>query len=225
MTDKKLQTATNETIFTDINNKCDILHRKFLKYILGTSKTCLNAMVYGETGEIPLSLKGFRLMVNYWQHLMNLPEQTLAKKALLENIQMMSNWIISIEKLMNWCNLADKIESPGRLKKAAYDTTHSKFVNTWINQLNDPNTSKLQFYRKIKVNHSFEKYLELPHFNDRKIIAKFRCLDHKLEMESGRHNKTPQNEIICRVCPSNEIENEEHFLITCPLYDQLKEKE
>ena len=223
MTDKKLQMATNETIFTDINNKCDILHRKFLKYILGTSKTCLNAMVYGETGEIPLSLKGFRLMVNYWQHLMNLPEQTLAKKALLENIQMRSNWIISIEKLMNWCNLADKIESPGRLKKAAYDTTHSKFVNTWINQLNDPNTSKLQFYRKIKVNHSFEKYLELPHFNDRKIIAKFRCSDHKLEIESGRHNKTPQNERICRLCPLNEIENEEHFLMTCPLYDQIRE--
>ena len=223
LTDKKLQTATNETIFTDTNNKCDILHRKFLKYILGTSKTCLNAMVYGETGEIPLSLKGFRLMVNYWQHLMNLPEQTLAKKALLENIQMRSNWILSIEKLMNWCNLADKIESPGRLKKAAYDNTHSKFVSTWRNQLNDPNTSKLQFYRKIKVNHSFEKYLELPHFNDRKIIAKFRCSDHKLEIESGRHNKTPQNERICRLCPLNEIENEEHFLITCPLYDQIRE--
>ena len=92
-----------------------------------------------------------------------------------------------------------------------------------MNQLNDPNTSKLQFYRKIKVNHSFEKYLELPHFNDRKIIAKFRCSDHKLEIESGRHNKTPQNERICRLCPLNEIENEEHFLMTCPLYDQIRE--
>ena len=48
---------------------------------------------------------------------------------------------------------------------------------------------------------------------------------HKLEIESGRHNnnKTPQNERICTLCPSNEIENEEHFLITCPLYNQLKE--
>ena len=49
---------------------------------------------------------------------------------------MRSNWIITIEKLMNRCNLTDKIESPGMFKKAA----HSKFVNTWKNQLNDPNT-------------------------------------------------------------------------------------
>ena len=34
----------------------DALRRHFYKYILGTSKSCPNMAVYGETGEIPLSL-------------------------------------------------------------------------------------------------------------------------------------------------------------------------
>ena len=125
---------------------------------------------------------------------------------------------------MNWCNLTDKIETSGRLKKAAYDNNRSKCINIWKNNLNDPNTSKLQFYKTIKNAHTFEKYLELPNFNDRKIIAKFRCSDHKLEIERGRYNKTVRNDRICRLCPGNEIENEEHFLMTCTFYDYLREK-
>ena len=47
---------------------------------------------------------------------------------------------------------------------------------------------------------------------------------YKLEIERGRYNKTARNDRICRLCPVNEIGNEEHFLMTCTLYDYLREK-
>ena len=59
----------------------DTLHRKCLRYVLGLNNSTPNLALYGETGEIPLSLKGYRLMINYWKLLTTLPDQSLEKKA------------------------------------------------------------------------------------------------------------------------------------------------
>ena len=69
-------------------SKVDVIHRKLLKFILGVSKSCPNLTMYGETGEVPLSLKGYRLTLNYWHKLSTLPDTYLVKKALLENIEL-----------------------------------------------------------------------------------------------------------------------------------------
>ena len=61
----------------------DIVHRKLLKFVLGVSKTCHNVSIYGEAGEVPLSLKGYRLMLNYWKRLSGLPQELLLQKARL----------------------------------------------------------------------------------------------------------------------------------------------
>ena len=117
---------------TDKSNS-DIVHRKLLKFVLGVSKTCHNVAIYGETGEVPLSLKGYRLILNYWKRLSALPEKSLAKKALIENANIRTNWIKTIEKLVRCLNL---IEVPLMKFK---DTTNlnifSYFENNWKNKL------------------------------------------------------------------------------------------
>ena len=66
LTDKKLENFTDIELFNDTNkSKTDVIHRKILKYVLGVSKSCPNMAVYGETGEVPLSLKGYGLLLNY----------------------------------------------------------------------------------------------------------------------------------------------------------------
>ena len=57
-----------------------------------------------------------------------------------------------------------------------------------------------------------------------KIITKFRCSHHTLEIEKGRHNKIPREERVCNVCDCKETETEEHFLIKCKFYEKLKSK-
>ena len=82
LTNNKLKIFNDTDIFNDtINSKVDVTHRKLLKHIMGLSKSCPNIAIYGETGEIPLSLKGYRLILNYWNRLTNLPEKSLAKKS------------------------------------------------------------------------------------------------------------------------------------------------
>ena len=67
-----------------------------------------------------------------------------------------------------------------------------------------------------------EPYLNLLHdFQLRKCISKFRCSDHVLEIESGRHRKLKYGERICKICKAA-VESEEHFLRFCTLYSELQ---
>ena len=54
---------------------------------------------------------------------------------------------------------------------------------------------------------------------DRAVIAKTRLSAHNLEVETGRHKNIPVNERLCKVCKGSSIEDENHFLWSCPIYD------
>ena len=153
--------------------------------------------IYGEIGEIPLSLKAFRLMLNYWYRVTELPDDTLAKKALLENVQLRTNWIMTVEKLIRILDLAELPENLALFNRKARKSITDKFITFWKKSKKDGCLSRIQFYDKVKEEFEFEKYLELPNFNERKMITKLRCSDHTLEIEKGRHDKIPKEERIC----------------------------
>ena len=80
----------------------------------------------------------------------------------------------------------------------------------------------MRFYKIFKTSFNRQKYLELiPDFQLRRCITKFRCSDHRLEIELGRHNNIKINEHICKICNA-ETETEEHFLRFCPTYDVIR---
>ena len=68
-----------------------------------------------------------------------------------------------------------------------------------------------------------ETYLNLPQFKFRKLIAKFRCSDHQLRIESGRHQKLEIAQRTGDMCKSGKVENEIHFLIECEAYRDLRQ--
>ena len=80
----------------------------------------------------------------------NLPNTALAKIALLENIELRTNWIKTIEKLINIFNLADKIGNHENFKKATKHATEASYKKYWSNCLKDHNLPRLLFYKKIK---------------------------------------------------------------------------
>ena len=119
MTDKALNNFTETDLFDKVNDSTtDIIHRKILKYTLGLSKLCPNMAVHGDTGEVPLSIKGHRLMLDYWNRLNTLPDSNLAKKALKENVKIRTNWIMTIEKLLKSFNLIEATSNSKKFKLA-----------------------------------------------------------------------------------------------------------
>ena len=49
-------------------------------------------------------------------------------------------------------------------------------------------------------------------------MAKLRCSNHNLRIETGRRDNTPPELRYCRLCNTQEVENEQHFLVECRKY-------
>ena len=83
--------------------------------------------------------------------------------------------------------------------------------------------SRLIFYRKIKNQFKLEEYLNAD-YETRNSIARMRTSSHSIEIETGRHKKVPRNDRHCKICNSNTIETEEHFLFECETYALIRRK-
>ena len=61
----------------------------------------------------------------------------------------------------------------------------------------------------------------------RRILTKFRVSDHTLEIERGRRENVLMEDRLCTLCKRNNklvLEDEYHFMIHCPVYEELRSK-
>ena len=74
-------------------------------------------------------------------------------------------------------------------------------------------TFELQKYLTFGISKSFTLFL-----------SKIRLSAHSLAIETGRCNKpfTPAEKRYCKYC-LNQVENEKHFLLYCPLHNCIRE--
>ena len=85
--------------------------------------------------------------------------------------------------------------------------------------------NKLQTYRKFKLAFKFENYLStMKNIDMRTHLIKFRTSSHKLLIETGRTNKgyIAVADRKFQVCNAGDIEDEEHFLVECSGYSNLR---
>ena len=87
------------------------------------------------------------------------------------------------------------------------------------------NSSKGALYQHLVDNFTLQFYLRKSLDNRCQIyIAKFRLSSHNLKIESGRfHNVTRRNRI-CNLCQLQDIEDEFHFILKCPIYNEYRQK-
>ena len=161
-------------------------------------------------------------MLNYWHRLTNLPDKCLARKALVENVNLRTNWIQTIEKLIKEFNLIEV--SRKKFSRATKVNIYEYYKTAWKNKINNQNFPRLEVYKAINSEFISAKHLGLS-YHMRKIITKIRCSDHQLEIEKGRHNKeyTRREDRICEICVDGVTEDEDHFLLKCRSYQSLRE--
>ena len=70
----------------------------------------------------------------------------------------------------------------------------------------------------------FEKYLiDLPDAL-KYIVCKFRTVNHKFPIETGRYTRIPRNERVFKMCDSGQLGEEFHFCLECPALKELRNK-
>ena len=104
-----------------------------------------------------------------------------------------------------------------------------QFVNEWnrdierISARRGNGRNKLRTYRMFKETYGTEKYVSiiLPR-NHRSSYARFRMGVAPLRIETDRYEQLEESKRVCYNCES-EVETEEHVLMDCPVYSDLRE--
>ena len=215
----------------------DKVFQKFIKFILGVKGSCTNVATLGELGEYPLILHGLSSLLTFWHRISNMHNNTLVKKAVDLQAQMgpdKSEWINTIQFLLATLNLDNNFINPSLMGTSAFaslcrNKVRDLFIKQWNVLISGSDlvlgqTNKMRFYKVFKLRFEKEPYLDyVATFNRRSILTKFRCSNHSLEIEKGRHRNIPLENRICPVCKSN-VETETHFLQECFLYKDLRTK-
>ena len=98
----------------------------------------------------------------------------------------------------------------------------TEFLNSELSMadIRSVRNSKLRTYKQFKNKFALE-YCHTS-FENRNLIANFRCSDHELIIEKGRHKKLEVEERLCYMCSEKKLEDELHFLLECPAYDRIR---
>ena len=211
------------------------VHLKFLKRILGVSQNVPNVAVYGETGRRPIAVHYQKRSIQYWIKLKNMDNGRYPKQCYLNLREQCEvgrqNWAAEIRNLLMTLELMDYwekevIENEREFLELVDVKLCDHYKKQWWDQFQ--NSSKLTIYRTIKSNNNMESYLMgIEAKALRMILTKFRVSSHSLEIERGRRDNILTENRLCRFCELDQkfvIEDEYHFLIHCPTYDEIRSK-
>jgi len=83
--------------------------------------------------------------------------------------------------------------------------------------------SSMILYKELKPVFERSSYLDIvDNKKHRNIIAKLRLSSHKLFIETGRHQNIDRDQRKCILCNLNDIEDEFHFVLKCPYYNDVR---
>ena len=204
--------------------------------MLGVGNNTSNLATYGECGRFPLLLRQKVRVIKYWYRIINMDEGSIVKMIYncllsLHNCGF-KTWSSHVEKLLNetgfsfnWYRQTCDQSVINGFTNCIYES----YLNFWTSETsNIENCPKLRLYCTFKKDVYIEPYLlSLLDVKLRKVISQLRLGSHNLEIEKGRHQKpkTPIHERLCKICKSDDnIEDEVHFLMSCPAYDDLRQK-
>ena len=207
------------------NNPVELLHRKFCKQILGVNVQTTNYAVYLELARLPLEIYAKKNAAKNWDRIYL---QQTGNELLLESCnEPENNWIDTVKHTFEKVGMLDTFlnenpsdDSTKTTFGALFEREKDIFVQTALESTQ--NMPKMRTYAFLKQNWKMEDYLLLVgNVKHRAALSKLRLSDHTLTMETGRHQNIDRYDRKCPFCPE-EVEDEFHFLIKCPIYRFLR---
>ena len=205
----------------------DKLQIRFLKHLLCVKKQTPNNAVYGEFGEIPLSIICKEEAIKFWLKIMKNGDSPMnyMYHDQCNNINGPC-WAIKMKSIINHLGLnflIDNFDVNAEYFSMLKSRLRDQFIQDWRGSIQS--MSKLDVYCALKTNFKYEEYLDkIENENLHKPFSSIRLSAHKLEIEVGRYTGIVRENRICKCCNSNIIENEYHFLLCCSKYRHIRLK-
>ncbi len=207
----------------------------FCKILLGLPKQTSNNAVMGDCGRFLLAEKYHKRCLKYWFKILEMPNSRYVKSCykMIKNLddRGKTTWASSVKELLFkygfgivW--MEQGVGNVDLFLHRFNERVRDCYIQEWYNNIHD--SSKLSVYCTFKSLLEPEKYLNcIKVWKHRQSLAKLRCSCHKLEIEAGRHNKVLMEHRVCKYCDKQNftvIEDEFHFLLCCPLYENLRKR-
>ena len=217
------------------NNPIEKVHLMFCKHLLGVRRQTCTVGVLQEIGMMPLSLFAIKSATKNWERI----QQGKANSLLIasNNYSRKENlpWASNIKFLFSSNGLLDqylrKINETeerryGPITNKLYKRITDIFHQTAFETINIG--SKMKTLNLLKKAPGMELYLtEVTNTKHRCALTKLRLSAHRLEIETGRYSgNTLAENRFCTYCQfegREVVEDETHFLITCPMYENIRE--
>lgn len=201
------------------------LHTKFCKLNLLVSKNTSNAATKKELGRQPLIVDINNQILKYWLRLENSTDNAILNDAYkcCQALQKENKpcWLTYPTELLSKHNLPnnkidqDMIDTLSIKTKQNYETYCKSKIQT---------SEKLIVYKTI-IDSSPAEYLDMiNNCNYRKSVTKLRICAHRLEIETGRYKNIQRIHRTCKFCDTDAIEDEVHFICTCPAFSRTREQ-
>jgi hypothetical protein len=147
-------------------------------------------------------------------------------------------WLDKISEILDKCSMSHFFEFShfssaeiNYLSSNVKSSLQNQFTEKW--QTDILKLPKLRTYCLFKSNFEMEKYLLIYNKNHRQALSKLRLSTHSLEIEKGRwrrqmingkwrNKKIPPEERLCSFCQNEEVESEQHVLMSCTKYTDLR---
>ena len=200
------------------SEQIETVHENFCKLFLGLSRNTNNCMALGEYGRYLLCTTYYLKCIKYWCHLLHMNQNRYPKSCYLmlksHTDIGRSNWASSVRDLLYtfgfgfgiwdlivsvpdhclsfyfvW--ISQDVENVTRFLKEFQQRVIDCSIQDRHGQV--ASSPKCEHYKHFKTMLNVERYIScnLP-FAIRKAVAKFKCSNHKLNIEVGRHAGIPR---------------------------------
>lgn len=219
-----------------LNAECvERIHRKFLKYILNVKLSTNNYAIYKELGRYPLRLVRYIRIIKYWFKLADASNSNCILNTLYINMlsemektafTRKQSWLSKVKHLLDNNGFSEVWYYPHMVQiKTFLPELKNRLIDNFIGELRRglESCSSMSLYREISETLELAPYtIKLHNRKQRNAMAKLRLSSHCLLIETGRHNGITRENRKCTLCSRNDIEDEFHFVLICPLYHELR---
>ena len=219
--------------------KIEKLQLKYIKYSLKLKKSTPTVLVYGETGMLPIEYYVKCRMIGFWVNLVTSKQEKISYKLFLMcSILFLSGllicpWLQEIKNILEECGMPFvfyqfQILEKKWLKNSFLPkikiTLRDQTIQKWAAKLNSEDSTKFLFYKEYGFKFGLKNYFSILPQDLWIPMCKFRTANHKLPVEvySWSYFNKERKERICNLCNLEDIGDEYHYVLKCPIFDDLR---
>ena len=188
--------------------------------------------LYSELGRYPLFIGRYLRMVKYFIKLHGVKQENCILRSIIysqrKEIDVNRNhrsWAFNVRSILQNAGYADVWLFPESVNINSFipllrTRLRDMYITNWREGMGT--CTSLYLYRYLKQTFEPSSYLSLDNSKYRNTIAKIRLSSHKLAIETGRHQNIVRDQRKCLCCDLNDIEDEYHFILICPLYNDIR---